>query len=482
MKKIYLSLPVPAIALLFMSFMFADDLHTYEVSGRLIDSDSNAVAGHPVRLLDADKLEIASGESDDQGNFLLTYQAEATSSDPFDDLQTPSEFRLGSSYPNPFNPVTTIPFHAPRETHAVIGVYDILGRRVMQTDARVDRGTHHIVINLGSGLSQGQYLVRVRGNGFSLVQGMTFISVGVSSGTTGITLRPGTGEVRADIAPDVSSDYYTTSSLHLIMGDTDYFMQRQVMIPSGQSYHSGELVLVRNRKVAGDGVTDIDGNEYSTVIIGDQEWMAENLKVTRYRDGTEIQMIPDTVANTEWRDATSGAMTVYPYGSVFGLESEEEVLEGYGRLYNWHAVGDTLGLCPEGWRVPTVGDWDELLVHLDSLGYPNVAGVVIAAGNALKSRLQEGSPLGIPWDNHLHPRWGYFASHYGMDIFGFSARPNGYRLFNGTFSLVGVYGYWWTSTEVGANVTSITLYHGGGNVVAPNITKQFGCAVRCVKE
>ncbi|TVQ68221.1 MAG: T9SS C-terminal target domain-containing protein [Balneolaceae bacterium] len=478
MKNIYLTPPILVVVLFFLAFLFTDNLTTYEVTGRLIDSDSNAVAGLTVLLLNEQDHLLASGQSNDQGRFLLSYQAEAASVDPFDDLQGPSEFRLGSSYPNPFNPVTTIPFHAPEATQVVIGVYDILGRQVIQTQAGVGQGTHHIVVNLGPGLSQGQYLLRVRGNGFALVQGMTFISAGVSSGSAGIRVRPAGGQERVDIAPRLNiSD--ETATLRLLMEDTDDFLQRQVQIPFGQDYDSGELLLTRKRYIQGDGVTDIEGNEYRTVIIGDQEWMAENLRTTRYQDDTEIA---SGLSDTDWRNTTSGAMAVQPHGSLTGLNSDEDVMEVYGPLYNWYAVSATGGLCPADWRVPTEDDWNELMEYVASFGYPNTS-IANGAGNALKSRRQEESPLGAPWDTFEHPRWRYHFTHHGRDVFGFSGHPGGYRLFNGTFDFVGAYGYWWSSSESSqTSAWSRNKFHGSGDVSRLNLSKQFGFSVRCIRE
>ena len=478
MKNIYLTPPILVVMLLFLAFRFTDNLTTYEVTGRLIDSDSNAVAAHTVLLRNEQDQTIASGQSNDEGHFVLSYQAEAASVDPFDDIQGPSEFRLGSSFPNPFNPRTTVPFYAPEATQAVIDVYDILGRQVIQTQVGVGQGTHHIVVNLGPGLSQGQYLLRVRGNGFALVQGMTFISAGVSSGSAGIHVRPAGGQERMDIAPRLNiSD--ETADLRLLMEDTDDFLQRQVQIPFAQNYDTGELILTRKRYIPGDGVTDIEGNEYRTVIIGNQEWMAENLRTTRYHDETEIET---GLSDTDWRNTTTGAMAVQPHGTLSGLNSEEDVVEAYGRLYNWHAVSATGGLCPAGWRVPTDDDWNTLLAYADSLGYPN-SSMTYGAGNALKSRRQEETTLGAPWATFEHPRWRFHATHRGWDIFGFSGHAGGYRVFNGNFDFVGAYGYWWSSTESSAtSAPSRSKFHGSGDVSRLNLTKQFGLSVRCLRE
>jgi len=89
-------------------------------------------------------------------------------------------------------------------------------------------------------------------------------------------------------------------------------------------------------------VTDIDGNVYKTIIIGNQEWMAENLKVTHYCNGDAIPIVTSKLA---WANRLTSAL--YPGGAK-------------GNFYNWHAVNDSRNIAPEGWHVPTDEEWKEL--------------------------------------------------------------------------------------------------------------------------
>ncbi len=179
-------------------------------------------------------------------------------------------------------------------------------------------------------------------------------------------------------------------------------------------------------------VSDIDGNVYNTVIIGDQEWMAENLRVTRNANGNNI---------------TSCC-----------YNDDETNCELYGGLYTWHTVmngqsssssnpSGVQGICPTGWHVPSDAQWTELVNFVENQGYPN-SDVVNGVGNALKSCRQVGSPLGGDCDTSEHPRWNSDGTHHGFDEFGFSALPAGYRVYlNGTYEVIGVTGYFWSSTE-----------------------------------
>ena len=123
---------------------------------------------------------------------------------------------------------------------------------------------------------------------------------------------------------------------------------------------SGNLSGASADNVTIVGLVDIDGNVYSTVVIVTQHWMAENLKVTKYRNGDNITNIDN---NTAWYTNTSGAYGVYNNGI-----DESTYLNSYGRLYNWHAVDNSSSryICPEGWHIPTKVEYDALTGYLGS--------------------------------------------------------------------------------------------------------------------
>jgi uncharacterized protein (TIGR02145 family) len=110
-----------------------------------------------------------------------------------------------------------------------------------------------------------------------------------------------------------------------------------------------------NTLVAQDSTTviDIDGNVYKTVIIGDQEWMVENLRVTHYQNGEPIPNVKDS---TEWINLSSGAYAAY--------NNDDSLAAIYGYLYNWYAVADTNNIAPQGWHVPNHSDWLILEMNL----------------------------------------------------------------------------------------------------------------------
>jgi len=113
-------------------------------------------------------------------------------------------------------------------------------------------------------------------------------------------------------------------------------------------------------------VTDIDGNVYQTVKIGNQVWMAENLKVTHYADGTPIPFVSEAV---EWYDASSNGKAYCWYGYI------EDISNPYGALYNWEAAmngagssdyvpSGVQGVCPSGWHLPSDEEWKIMEMYL----------------------------------------------------------------------------------------------------------------------
>jgi len=239
-------------------------------------------------------------------------------------------------------------------------------------------------------------------------------------------------------------------------------------------------------------VFDIEGNEYKTVKIGDQIWMAENLRVTKYNNGDKI---PNNLSDTEWGQMTEGAYAIYnPYeANTVGIHSSNEMVSAYGKLYNWFAVDDRRGLCPSGWRVPTEAERAKLVDYVVSQGYQNEwldyhYDDLDGAGNALKSCRQEDSPLGGSCNTPEHPRWDSPSPyedklHHGFDAFDFSALPAGARNHSGYFSGIGEVGCWWTST---GSSTGGAYYLGLGydDGVIPTISydKRMGYSIRCIKD
>jgi uncharacterized protein (TIGR02145 family) len=170
----------------------------------------------------------------------------------------------------------------------------------------------------------------------------------------------------------------------------------------------------------------------TTVNIGTQMWATEDLKVTHYRNGEPIRFIKN---KKKWTNTREGAYCITEAGNY---------------LYNFYAVNDPRGLAPEGFHVPTDGEWEQLV---DELGGDK------KAGNALKSQ---------EWD--------------GTNISGFSALPGGIRYYNdGSFGFLGDYGLWWSSSPSGFYAWFRILFSGNSNVSRSTNYVRFGFSVRCIK-
>jgi uncharacterized protein (TIGR02145 family) len=233
------------------------------------------------------------------------------------------------------------------------------------------------------------------------------------------------------------------------------------MTPSNstQTLTADETVTFSGTYVETGTVTDIDGNVYQTVTIGSQEWMAENLKVTHYRNGDPI---PNVTDNGTWSDLTTGAYCDY--------NNDVNNVATYGRLYNWYAADDSRNIAPEGWHVPTDEEWKQLEMYL---------GMSQAQADATGLRgTDEGGKLKEAGTTHwLSPNTGATNEN------GFTALPGGYRYVPGTFYSMGNDAVFWSSTE-GSSSTAWyrMLDYSFSGVYRDHFDKQYGYSVRCVRD
>jgi len=213
---------------------------------------------------------------------------------------------------------------------------------------------------------------------------------------------------------------------------------------------------VPKRVIETSTVTDVDGHIYKTVKIGNQWWMAENLAVSHFNDGTDLAYIETSSLDSTWSNTPNAAYTFINDGQ-------------YGNLYNFAVVENTKNIAPDGWHVPTDEDWKILEKEIgmsaeetQSLGWRGNKEAEI-----LTSLYSAGWPEG--------------AALFGTDEFGFNAKPGGCRVFNGEINLQGNTAFWWTSSTDGnegwyryidANQTRIFRQH---------TYKGYGMSIRCVK-
>jgi uncharacterized protein (TIGR02145 family) len=198
----------------------------------------------------------------------------------------------------------------------------------------------------------------------------------------------------------------------------------------------------------GSGVTDIDGNTYQTIIINGQEWMAENLRTSKYANGEAIPNVPDS---SQWLNLSSGAWV------HFNDDSQNEF--PFGKLYNWYTVADSRNLCPVGWQLPSDSEWTVLT---DFLG-----GEIIAGG---KMKIV-GTEF---WQS---------PNTDATNESGFSGIPAGRRIYTGPYYGLGNYTLWWSTTSDNDTSKAWTrdLHYLFSSIGRYSNDKNIGLSVRCVK-
>jgi uncharacterized protein (TIGR02145 family) len=236
---------------------------------------------------------------------------------------------------------------------------------------------------------------------------------------------------------------------------------------------TGELIFLTSceknnnkPKIEYGSIIDIDGNAYKTVKIGTQEWMAENLKTTKYNDGTSIPLVTD---NTAWSNLFTTGYCWY---------NNNETNKGtYGALYNWYTV-KTSKLCPAGWHVPTDYEWVTMENYLIDNGF-NYDGTT--TGNNIAKALAAITLWTASTNTGDVGNTDYPAN---RNATGFTAVPGGLRLKNGVFIGIGREGSWWSATggELPDNAWYHCLFYNDHSVFREHVISTFGYSVRCVRD
>ena len=237
-------------------------------------------------------------------------------------------------------------------------------------------------------------------------------------------------------------------TINKLKPSTNYYIRTFTFDNNQNTIYGSNSIKITTKDASTEStVTDFDGNVYHTKVIGNQIWMVENLKTTKYRDGTIIPNISDA---TTWSGLTSGA---YCY-----INNDNSTVNSFGLLYNWYAVNNSKNLAPTGWHVATNTDWNTLIT---SLGGKSVAG----------GKLKEAGFM-----NWLDPNTG------ATNESGFSGVASGFR--SNDFWDHGYSASWWTSTEYSTVYSCFRQVHYDSlNIGYFDLwTKYIGLSVRCVKD
>ena len=264
------------------------------------------------------------------------------------------------------------------------------------------------------------------------------------------TTNPTTGDSKTTDGTGTGSYASNLSSLNA--GST-YYVRAYATNSAATSYG---IQFSFNTKIA-----DVDGNTYNTIKIGNQVWMAEDLKTTLFNSGSAIPVETD---NTTWTNLTTPAYCWYDNNITYK--------NTYGALYNWYAASSG-NLCPTGWHVPTDVEFNTLEINL---------GMPPAQANVWGWRL---TTIGDKMKNTT----GWASGQNGSNTSGFSALPGGYRHGpSGLFSAIGQSTYWWSSTaDVPEPSTGFERgwyrFIEGSNtdIYKASTTKAGGKFVRCLK-
>lgn len=344
-----------------------------------------------------------------------------------------------SIYPNPTKDnYTTIRFYQPQADETKIIVTDITGRELASSFHYLYAGLHFFRIsNLGKGMfvihnqfGENIYVAKIISSssqrGFLNIQ---YINNQFKAKQNIETLKSTTVKV---------SMQYNKGDLLKLTGSSGKYETVVMVMPSDDKTIDFKFIKCE----------DGDGNNYPIIQVGEQWWMAENLKTTKSQDGKSIQNVTD---NSLWKNATDGVYCWYDNNKTANKNM-------YGALYNWNLI-NSARICPKGWHFPSSSEWDKLYDYVN--------------GNNFSVPAQNLCTV-VPniWSHSIQP----------TNITGFNAYPCGYRPVTGRFRSLGTHAFFWSKTERDndhATSYSISYAHYFDSGYQPKVD---GLSVRCVKD
>ena len=352
-------------------------------------------------------------------------------------------------YPNPSEGSCRLEFFNQMSGDVGIELFDIKGKLLLHKDANLMEGNHSFCFG---GLKSGVYSLKVYTPAGSYTERV--ISTGIGEGViyldyTGMNPETLHHAKLTSFSSIVQMNYHAGDIL-LFKGISGIYSRVITLVPTSSQVVNFEFI----------DCTDGDGNHYPVVTIGTQTWMAENLKTTKYINGTDIPNITD---NSTWVGLSTGARCWYNNDSAAYAAT-------YGALYNWYAVDNTNGLCPTGWHVPTDLEWQTMEMHLGmTQSQANSAGY---RGTDEGGKMKEAGLA--QWNS---PNTGATNSS------GFTALPGGVRMNDyGFFDDIRTYGFWWTSSTYSSTDPWFrVLYSKYSFIFRYFDDENYGFSVRCVK-
>jgi uncharacterized protein (TIGR02145 family) len=354
-------------------------------------------------------------------------------------------------YPNPIADKAFIEFEQQSSGQVLVEVIDVSGKSIATSRNNLSAGVQQYSI---SNLPIGLYIMNIITDGHNyssrIVSNSTTNGIAAIEHTSSHTIVKKTAEKNSKATVQMQ---YNEGDRLLFKAFSGDYITVSTLVPTESSTVTFNFV----------SATDADGNNYATVTIGDQTWMAENLRVTTYPDGTAIPHVTD---NTEWANLGDNNTD-----DAYSWYDNDEATNGetYGALYTYAAaIGDDWthqntagqGVCLDGWHLPTDTEWAELEDYLTNNGHSSTEGTALKAIS------------------------GWNSGGNGTDDYGFSALPGGYRYYAAGYSgNIGNYGYFWSATEYNAAYAwNLSLYYSYSGVNRSYINKSYGFSVRCLRD
>lgn len=357
-------------------------------------------------------------------------------------------------YPNPMREQANVDFFAPVSGNTSIAIFDLTGRKIFGLMKNLDIGMNSFVIN---GLSKGVYSVSIHSKAYRYNGKIVSCSENANNASMGFNQFSNINS----LSPELKSAK-ATIKMQYNKGDqlkyTAYSGDYKTIIPDVPTESKTIYFKFAECK-------DADNNIYPTVQLGEQLWMAENLKTTTYNDKKSIPLETDDVL---WEKMTSSAYCWYD-------NNQKQYGDQYGALYNWYAV-DTKKICPAGWHVPSDDEWTKLSDYLIANGY----GYLGTGADIAKSMATTWG-----WDDEdtESGHVGYNADRNNNS--GFAGPPGGLR--GGRVSMgnygsfnIGRRGQWWSSTLKNEDAYTRHLMYYNSELVRAYYGKSVGLSVRCV--
>jgi uncharacterized protein (TIGR02145 family) len=344
-------------------------------------------------------------------------------------------------YPNPMMDNSILELQPKEAGEAVITVYEMTGKTVAQIHTYLENGRQEYRL---SGLKNSMYLISITGNKFQYSG--KILSSRQANGNPGIEKVSSTNESNIEkISKKEFSETKGTVDMHYTAGDRLKFKAISGIYSTVKTDIPTEDKTLAFYFVA---CTDGENNNYPVVEIGGQIWMAENLKTTKYNDGTSIPLVLDSAS---WTALSTP-------GYCWNNNDSATYRDTYGALYNWYTVNSNK-LCPTSWHVPTDTEW---IILTDFLGGEDIA----------DRKLREAG----------FTHW-VSRNTKATNETGFTAIPGGARDLYGGHYIVGGTGYWWSSTQSSTFSAWLRgMYYNSSIVYRHKFSKRNGFSVRCLKD